>query len=105
MQFLNDERINLEDGEIKLTMRPVSTSQQTRLVELASQHGISARVALAGFCLKSCIEKISISDVAYEPIKLADRADISDESTLSVLIKLGEMVTKAAFARVDDLKK
>lgn len=105
MKLLNEQRITLEQDEIKITMRPVTTSQQARLVELGSLRGISARIDLAGYCLKSCIEKISVSDVVYEPIKLAECANISDESTLGVLIKLGEMVTDAAFAKDEDLKK
>ena len=105
MRLLNDERIHLEDAEVKLTMRPVTTSQQARLVDMASQSGISARIELAGYCLKSCIEKISISDVIYNPIKLAESANIADADTLAILIKLGEMVTDAAFAKAEDLKK
>lgn len=105
MKLLNDERIILEDGEIKLTVRPVTTSRQVRLVELASQRGIAARIDLAGFCLKNCIEKISVSDISYDPIKIANSANIADEETLAVMVKLGEMVTNAAFAKVEDLKK
>lgn len=105
MKLLNDERINLEEGELKITMRPVTTSQQARLVDLASQSGISARVELAGYCLKSCIEKISVSDISFEPAKLASSADISDHDTLAVMLKIGELVTNAAFAQEADLKK
>ena len=55
MKLLNDERINLEDGEVKITMRPVTTSQQARLVDLASKAGTSARIDLATYCLKNCV--------------------------------------------------
>lgn len=105
MKLLNDQRITLVDAEINLTMRPVTTSQQARLAELASQTGISARIELAAYCLKNCVEKISINDVPYDPIKLASSANISDEGTLAVMIKLGGMVTNAAFAKDEDLKK
>lgn len=105
MKLLNDERIELEDGEIKITMRPVTTSQQARLVSLASQAGIDARIELAAFCLKNCIEKISVNNTTYDPAKLANSANIADEETLAVMLKLGEMVTNAAFAKDEDLKK
>lgn len=105
MKLLNDERINLEDGEVKLAMRPVTTSQQARLAELAVRVGITARIEQASYCLKSCIEKISVAGVDYDPVKLADGADISDDDTLAVMLKLGRMVADSAFARDEDLKK
>lgn len=105
MKFLNDERITLEDGEVKLTMRPVTTSQQARLGDLNLKSGIEAHIDLAKYCLKSCIEKISISDVTYDPLILADKSDLSDEATLAVLTKVGVMVTLASYAQGKDLKK
>jgi hypothetical protein len=105
MKFLNDERIEIEDGEVKITMRPVTTSQQARLGDLNLASGITGHIDLAKYCLKTCIEKISISDISYDPITLADKSDISDEATLSVMTKVGRMVTLASFVKGEDLKK
>lgn len=105
MKFLNDERIELKDGEIKLTLRPVTTAQQARLGDLNLASGIEGHINLAKYCLKSCIEKISVSDVTYDPLLLADKSDLSDESTLAVMTKVGLMVTLASFAQGKDIKK
>jgi len=105
MKLLNDERINLEDGEVKLTMRPVTTSQQARLGDLNLQSGIEARIDLAKYCLTTCIEKISISGATYDPLQMAEKADLSDKDTMAMMVKLGQMVTIASFAIGEDLKK
>lgn len=105
MKLLNDVRIELQDGEVKITMRPVTTSQQARIGDLNLNSGISARVDLAKYCLKTCIEKISVDDVPYDVLILAEKSDLSDEGTLAVLMKLGTMVTLASFANNKDLKK
>ena len=105
MKLLNDQKIELENGEIKITMRPVTTSQQARLADLGAQTGIVARIDLAVYCLRNCIEKISVNDVNYEPSQLAASANISDEGTMAVMVKLGGLVTNAAFALEEDLKK
>jgi hypothetical protein len=105
MKLLNDERIELEDGEVKITMRPVTTSQQARLGDLNCRSGIEARVDLAKYCLKTCIEKISVRDVQYDPLLLAEKANLADSETIAVMSKLGTMVTIASFAKDDDLKK
>lgn len=105
MKLLKDERISLEEGEVKLTMHPVTTSQQARLVELATVHGVAARIDLSNYCLRTCIETLRINDEAFEPKELADCANISDPATLSVMVKIGGMVTNAAFAKDEDLKK
>lgn len=105
MKLLNDERIEREEGEVRLTMRPITTSQQARLVELGSRPGISARTDLSVYCLNTLVEKINISGVDYKPGDLANKCDLSDPDTLATLLTIGEIVTNAAFAKDDDLKK
>ncbi len=105
MKLLNDERIEKEEGDIKFTMRPVTTSQQARLVELGSRAGIAARIELSVYCLNTCIEKINIKGVDYKPTELANKSNLSDIDTLSTLFLVGQLVTDAAFAKEDDLKK
>lgn len=105
MKFLKDERINIKDGEIDLTMRPVTTSQQARLIDLGALIGVANRIELTRWCLKNCVEKISINNADFEPANLADHADISDQGTLLVMLKIGVLVCDSAFAKVDDVKK
>lgn len=105
MKFLKDERIEREDGEIKLTIKPVSTSQQARLIDLEANTSLSGRVARTQYCLKNTIDSISINGVEYEPLKLADHADLSDADTIAVFVKLGRLASDAAFAEVEDVKK
>ena len=86
-------------------MRPVTTSIQARLVELGGQPGIVARIELTNYCLKNCVESLNVSGKNFYPLDLAQSADISDESTLAVMLKIGEMVANAAFAKGEDVKK
>lgn len=105
MKFLNDERIEVEDGEIKLTIKPVTTSQQARIADLGIVSGCAARIDLTKYGLKTCIEKISISGAEFDPAQLADHADLSDDGTMAVMLKIGKMVYDAAFPKADDVKK
>lgn len=105
MKFLKDERIEREHGEVKLTIKPVTTSQQARLVDLGSLSGTSARIELTRWCLKNCIEKVSINGTEYEPDQLADRANLADEGTLMVMIKIGGLVCDCAFPKEEEVKK
>jgi hypothetical protein len=105
MKLLLDERIERTDGEIKLTIKPVTTSQQARLIDLGGISGTTARIALTHYCLKNCIEKIAINNAEFDPSKLSDRADLSDHETLLVMIKIGQMVCDVAFPEAEDVKK
>ena len=105
MKLLNDERITREDGEIKLTIKPVTTSQQARLVDLEGDRSVAGRVARTHYCLKNCIEKLSINGEEFDTGKLVDHADLSDDDTLAVFIKIGVMASNASFPGVEDVKK
>ena len=105
MKFLNDQRITREDGNVTLTIKPVTTSQQARLLELGSLAGTGARIELTRYCLKNCIEKISIGGSSLDAQQVADGADLSDQDTLLVMIKIGGMVCAAAFPDGEETKK
>jgi len=105
MKLLKDERIEPEDGEVKLTIKPVTTSQQARMTEFGSSGNIMAAIDLAVWSLKNCIEKISINGTAFDPAELASRADLSDNDTRAVLFKIGAMMDKAAFPSYESAKK
>lgn len=105
MKLLNDERIAREDGEIRLTLIPVTTSQQARLIELGALSGVASRIALTHWCLKNCIETLSVNGEDIAPAQLAEHADLSDNDTLLVMLKIGSVVCAAAFPSQDDIKK
>ena len=105
MKFLKDERIEIEDGEVKLTIRPITTSQQARLLELGFRRGIVAVAELAGWCLLNCIERISVNGTEYKPAKLAEKADMNDDDTAAVMRKIGTLVCGAAWPSGEDVKK
>lgn len=105
MKFLKDERIEREDGEVKLTLKPVTTSQQAHLIELGSVAGPIGRIALTRWCLKNVVEKISIGGAQFEPAQLADEADLGDSDTYLVMLKIGVVVCDASIASGDDVKK
>lgn len=105
MKFLKDERIEREDGEVKLTIKPVTTSQQARLMELGSLAGPSPRIELTRWCLKNLVEKVSIGGAEFDPAQLADGADLSDQDTYLVMLKIGALVCNASVPSGDDVKK
>lgn len=105
MQLLNDQRIDSEDGEVKLTIKPLTTSQQARLDDLARVDGTAGRMELAIYGLKNLVEKISVSGESFDPVKLANYANLSDKDTSAVMGKIGAMIYYAAYPKVEDLKK
>ena len=105
MKFLKDERIEREDGEVKLAMRPVTTSQQARLIELGAKSGAEARIELTRWCLKNLIDKISIAGAEFDPAQLTDKADLGDTDTFLVMLKIGQMACEAAMVKAEDVKK
>lgn len=104
-KYLADERIDIEDGEVKLSIRPPTTSQQARLVDLSMQPGVAGRIEQTNWCLRNCIEKVSVAGTDFKPTELLDGVDLSDESTVAAYIKIGRMVINDAFAQGDELKK
>jgi hypothetical protein len=104
-KYLKDELIDLEDGEIKLSMHPVTTSQQARMVDLSMQPGVAGRIEQTNWCLKNCVEKLSVSGTDFKPRELLDGVDLSDEGTVAAYIKIGRVVINGAFAQEDELKK
>lgn len=105
MKFLKDERIEREDGEVKLTIKPVTTSQQARVIDMGALSGVSNRIALTNYCLKNIIEKISVSGEDIDPIKLAEHADLSDKDTMAVMIKIGQVTCDIVLPDGDTVKK
>jgi hypothetical protein len=105
MKFLLDERIERQDGEIRLTIKPVTTSLQVRVIDMAAMAGMANRIALSHFCLKNIIEKISVNGEDMDPARLAEHADLSDHDTLMVMIKIGQVVCDAALPAAADIKK
>lgn len=106
MKFLKDERIEAEDGEVKLTIRPVTTSHQAALADFGtSSGGVTALIGAAVYALKHCVEKVSINGTVTPPLQLAEHADLSDQDTRAVMFKIGSMVDKAAFPSHYDVKK
>lgn len=105
MKLLKDQRIDLEDGEVKLSIKPVTTSQQARLADLSVVPGISGRIELSRWALKNCIESLMVDGIPFVPGDLADSADLADNDTLAVFAKIGTMVMDASFVRETDAKK
>lgn len=105
MKLLKDERIELNDGEVSIVMVPITTSQQSRLIELGAKKGFSPRIELTQWCLKNCVEKITVSGAEFKPRQLAEFADLSNHDTMAVMIKVGYMICNAAFPSGDDIKK
>jgi len=105
MKLLKDETIKKVEGDVAVSIKPVSTSQQAHIMALASKAGIEGKVALTTYALKNLIEKVTINDVDYEPSALADRADLSDTDTITAMVKIGGLVVSAAFPTGEDEKK
>jgi hypothetical protein len=105
MKFLKDERIEREDGEVRLTIKPITTSQQARLLQMGYKVGIVASTDLAIWCLLNLIEKISVNGNEFKPAQLADKADLNDDGTAAVMRKIGTMVCEAAWPSDEDVKK
>lgn len=105
MKLLKGEKIEMTNGEVSLSMSPITTMQQARIVNLGSRQGIEVRMELSTWALKNCIDKITVSGTGFDPRSLADNADLSSEETMAVMVKIGNMVCSAAFPTEEDVKK
>ncbi|MGA8863056.1 MAG: hypothetical protein WB444_04525 [Gallionella sp.] len=100
MKFLSNECIEREDGEVRLILCPATTTLQGHLIELGSKSGADARMDLTRWCLKNCVDKISISGAEFNPAQLADKADLADNETFMVMLKIGKMAVDAYMSGV-----
>lgn len=105
MKFLLSEKIEVNEGDIKLTMSPITNMQQSRLIDLGGVAGTTNRTELSRWCLKNLVEKISISEQDFNPAELADKADLSDKQTRKIFLEIGVLVCNAQFPSGDDVKK
>ena len=106
MKLLKDEIITIEEGPVKISMNPVTTSIQARLMELAiGELTIAKNVERTQYCLKHVIKGVEIDGKEYDPIVLAEQIDLGDKQSRDVFIQVGQMVMGAAFLDEETGKK
>lgn len=105
MKFLLSEKIEVNEGDIKFTMSPITNMQQARLIDLGGVAGTTNRTELSRWCLKNLIETITISGQDFDPAELANKADLSDKPTLKIFLEIGALVCNNQFPSEGDVKK
>jgi len=106
MRLLRDEEITTEEGPVRLTMSPVTTSIQGRLMELAmGEASIKKNIDRTKYALKEVVKTIEIEGKEYAPQTIADMIDLSDPTSRDIFLLIGSMVTAQAFMGADTEKK
>lgn len=106
MKFLKDEEIVIEKGLIKVTMNPVTTSIQARLMDFSiGVQSIERTTERSRYVLRCLVKELEIDGKAYDPIKMADKIDLSDKTSQEIFIEVGQIVTNSAFMGEEDGKK
>lgn len=106
MKLLNSQPTPLTDDEVEMTVKPVTTAQQSWLGDIMFTPGFQAREAQTRYCLMNMVETLKISGEAHDPKELGKaEIDFADKGTRSVFIKIGHMVTATAWPQGDDVKK
>ena len=85
MKLLKDEVIKRKTGLVELTMNPIDTTMQARVIELASS-GVTftAKQQIAKLGLKEILTSLTISGIEYDfekRVEFADKADLLDNPT------------------------
>ena len=104
MKLLKGEEIVLEEGSVKATLNPITTTIQAGLMGLP-QDGAKNKIAVAQWALRNMFIKLEIGGVAYDPIELADHADLKDRDTIRNMVALGGLAQNAAFVDPETTKK
>ena len=106
MKLLSKVAPKIEEDGVSIQMPRVTKMMQANLIDLSLKaDDIVSKIALIDYVCNNCIESITIEGDKYDPAELAESADISDDETLMVLMKVASMVVGAAFLSEDDVKK
>lgn len=105
IKFLKDEEITIEEKPFKIVMNPVSTSVQSRLMELSMMGTVSESVHRVQFILKNVIKSLAIDGKSYPTVELANNVDLSDKTTRDAFIEIGKLVMDKAFPDEETIKK
>ena len=104
MKFLDSKEISVEKGNVKVVFKPVTPLDQAALLgyQVDMQRAIKAndtarlikdKMACVFYSLRQMINRIEVSGEIFDPIKVANCADVSDMETIETLNDIFEMVT------------
>ncbi len=103
MKFLESKEISVEKGNVKVTFKPVTSINQATLLGynidiqagvMAKDNGfiIQAKMKAVFYALKEMASELIVDGDNYDPVKVANSADISDMDTVNILNTIFDMV-------------
>lgn len=91
MKFLKEGTIKKEEKGIKVEFKQVTSSEQASLIVLSQDKTITGRTKLTEIILKNYILNLEIENKKYDPVYVAENADLSDPSTVDTFYFIGSM--------------
>ncbi len=110
LKFLNgeSERVELDYEGIKIEFdcKVISTREQAHLMDLgALPRTVENTQRYFAAALKTCVDNLRVGDVDVPVSDLADRADMSDKTTVAVIRAIVDACDERIYAGVEDQKK
>lgn len=105
MKLLKDEVIEKSEGNVKITLNPISTSIQSVLIDYAMSPGVEGKIGYSIYGLKNIISSLEIDGVSFNPVDVANRADLDDRDTIQSMITIGRLLDEACFASAEEKKR
>jgi hypothetical protein len=103
MKFLDSKEISVEKGNVKVTFKPVTSLNQAALLGYqVDMHNalkgndtarlIQIKMECVFYTLRDMINRLEVAGEIFEPIKVANLADVSDMDTIETLNIIFDMV-------------
>ena len=96
MRLLALQERKLTEGDISLTLLPVTKAMQVGYTSVAfateSANDFERGMAITDYILTECIKDLRIAGVEYDPVQVAETANIMDTDTVMTLNKINVMV-------------
>ncbi|MDX8383706.1 MAG: hypothetical protein R8M45_06465 [Ghiorsea sp.] len=92
MKFLQDKADILADGDVSIKTNPITVKVQAAIMSRAVEGTMEGQIGLADYLLRNVITAVTVSGTEYDPVRIADSANLTDDDTLKVLIQLVALV-------------
>jgi len=105
LQLLTGTKQTLEEGDIRIEMKPVTTQMQMSHMAMAQSGmpGVSDQMTMLG--LRQCVEAVYIDGEKFDPVELANKINLGDRQSRNEFRAIGKLIDKALFPPEDDETK
>ena len=107
MRFLKEEEIKetTEDGKVSIKIDQLSTSLQGKVLSMSGNRTLEGQIEAVQYLLLNHVTEVIIDGESYGPKEVALNSDLSDNDTLTTVIKIYGLCLDAIVLGDEDRKK